>query len=338
MVNMAIKVGINGFGSIGRRFLRVARQRKGMQVVAVNDLTDAATLAHLLKYDSNYGTLDEQVTATADGISVGDSRIRVTSERDPSRIPWKELGVQVVIEATGRFRDRQRVATHLDPGGARKVIICAPAKDEDLTVVMGVNHQRYDPARHHILSNASCTTNCLAPVAKVLNDEFVIRNGMMTTVHAYTNDQVLLDLQHSDLRRARAAALSIIPTSTGAASAIGTVLPELKGKLNGFAFRVPTPVVSVVDLVVNVERSATEENVNAVMRGQAAGAMRGILSVSDVPLVSSDFKGNPHSAVVDALSTMVVGDMVKVVAWYDNEWAYCERLADVVEYLVARGV
>lgn len=335
---MAIKVGINGFGSIGRRFLRVARQRKGMQVVAVNDLTDAATLAHLLKYDSNYGTLDEQVTATADGISVGDSRIRVTSERDPSRIPWKELGVRVVIEATGRFRDRQRVATHLDPGGARKVIICAPAKDEDLTVVMGVNHQRYDPARHHILSNASCTTNCLAPVAKVLNDEFVIRNGMMTTVHAYTNDQVLLDLQHSDLRRARAAALSIIPTSTGAASAIGTVLPELKGKLNGFAFRVPTPVVSAVDLVVNVERSATEENVNAAMRGQAAGAMRGILSVSDVPLVSSDFKGNPHSAVVDALSTMVVGDMVKVVAWYDNEWAYCERLADVVEYLVARGV
>lgn len=335
---MAMKVGINGFGSIGRRFLRVAWQRTSMQVVAVNDLTDPATLAHLLKYDSNYGVLDEQVTATADSMTVGGSRIRVTSERDPSRIPWKEMGVQVVIEATGRFRDRQQVGAHLDPGGAFKVIICAPAKDEDLTVVMGVNHKSYDPLRHHILSNASCTTNCLAPVAKVLNDEFVIRNGMMTTVHAYTNDQVLLDLQHSDLRRARAAALSIIPTSTGAASAIGTVLPELKGKLNGFAFRVPTPVVSVVDLVVNVERPVTEEKVNAAMRRQASGAMQGILKVSEVPLVSTDFKGDRHSAVVDALSTMVIGDMVKVVAWYDNEWAYCERLADVVEMVAAQGL
>ncbi|MEW6524684.1 MAG: type I glyceraldehyde-3-phosphate dehydrogenase [Bacillota bacterium] len=335
---MAIKVGINGFGSIGRRFLRVALDRKDIKVVAINDLTDPPTLAHLLKYDSNYGTLDAEVTADGDTINVDGSLIKVLAERDPARLPWGQLGAQVIIESTGRFRDRQRAGLHLDPGGARKVIISAPAKGEDLTMVMGVNDQIYDPARHHILSNASCTTNCLAPVAKVLNDEFGIRNGLMTTVHAYTNDQVLLDLQHSDLRRARAAALSIIPTSTGAASAIGLVLPELKGKLNGFALRVPTPVVSVVDLVVNVQRPATDESVNEAMRKYASGPMKGILAVSDVPLVSIDFKGSKHSAIVDAPSTMVVDDMVKVVAWYDNEWAYCERLADLVEYVARLGL
>jgi glyceraldehyde 3-phosphate dehydrogenase len=335
---MAVAVGINGFGSIGRRFLRVVGRRSGIKVVAINDLTDPTTLAHLLKYDSNYGTWDAEVAADGESIVVNGDRIRVVSERDPARLPWGELGVGVVIESTGRFRDRDRAALHISPAGARKVIISAPAKGEDLTVVMGVNEEVYDPARHHLLSNASCTTNCLAPVAKVLNDEFGIVRGLMTTVHAYTNDQVLLDLQHSDLRRARAAAMSIIPTSTGAAAAIGLVLPELKGRLNGFALRVPTPVVSVVDLVVNVEQPVTDESVNNAFRRAAQGRLAGILDVSDVPLVSVDYKGTTHSAVVDALSTMVIGDMVKVVAWYDNEWAYCERLADLVEYVAARGL
>lgn len=335
---MAVKVGINGFGSIGRRFTRIALGHPGVEVVAVNDITDAATLAHLLKYDSNYGILDAEVKAAKDTIFINNQSIKVFSKTDPAQIPWKEQGVDVVIESTGRFTDREKAALHL-AGGAKKVIISAPAKGEDLTIVLGVNDKSYDPARHQVISNASCTTNSLAPVAKVLNDHFGIVKGLMTTVHSYTNDQRILDLPHKDLRRARAAALSIIPTTTGAAKAIGLVLPELKGKLNGFSLRVPTPTVSVTDLVAEVRRSTSSDEVNAALQRAAAGELKGILAYCDEPLVSMDFKGNPASSIVDAGSTMVVeGNLVKVVAWYDNEWGYSSRLVDLVEFLAEKGL
>ena len=332
-----VRVGINGFGSIGRRFLRATVREPNIEVVAINDLTDPKTLAHLLKYDSNYGTWADEVEVEGDGLRIGDRMVKVVAEKDPAKLPWGELNVDVVVESTGRFRDRKSAGLHLDPAGAKKVVISAPAKGEDITVVMGVNHQEYRPDAHNIISNASCTTNCLAPVAKVLDDEFDIVKGLMTTVHAYTNDQVLLDIQHGDLRRARAAALSIIPSSTGAAQAIGLVLPGLKGKLNGFALRVPTPTVSVVDLVVNLGRTASAEQVNDALRSAASGPLAGIMGVSDAPLVSVDYKGDPRSSVVDAASTMVIDDMVKVVAWYDNEWAYCERLVDLITYMADQG-
>lgn len=336
---MAVRVGINGFGSIGRRFYRIARGRPGVEVVAVNDLTDPRTLAHLLKYDSNYGTLEAEVRATDTSILVDGQEIRVTAERDPANLRWGELGVDVVIESTGRFTDREKAVLHRDAGGAKKVVISAPAKGEDITIVMGVNEHRYDPAGHHVMSNASCTTNCLAPVAKVLHERFGIVKGFMNTVHSYTNDQVTLDLPHRDLRRARAAALNIIPTTTGAAKAVSLVLPELKGRLHGFALRVPTPTVSLVNLVALVSRPVTAEEVNEAFRQAAGGALAGILAVSDEPLVSMDYKGSEYSAVVDALSTYVVdGDLVSVAAWYDNEWGYSARLVDLVEYLGRRGL
>jgi len=336
---MTVRVGINGFGSIGKRFYRIAMGRPDVEVVAVNDLTDAKTLAHLLKYDSNYGTLQADVSALDDSIVVNGKPIKVLAQKDPGVLPWRDLGVDIVLESTGRFTDREKAALHLNPGGAKKVVISAPAKNEDITIVMGVNEERYDPRAHSVISNASCTTNCLAPVAKVINDEFGIVKGLMTTVHAYTNDQQLLDLPHKDLRRARAAALSIIPTTTGAAKAVGLVLPELKGKLNGFALRVPVPVVSIVDLVCEVKREVTVEEVNEALRAAAGGRMKGILGVSDEPLVSSDFKGMSYSSMVDAQSTMVIGgNMVKVVAWYDNEWGYCMRLVDLVQYMAGKGL
>ncbi|MCL6562151.1 MAG: type I glyceraldehyde-3-phosphate dehydrogenase [Firmicutes bacterium] len=334
-----VRVGINGFGSIGRRFLRIALAQRDFEVVAINDLTDAKTLAHLLKYDSNYGPLAEAVYAEGDHLVVGPWRARVFRERDPERIPWAQEGVDLVIESTGLFTDAAKARAHIDAGGAKRVIISAPAKGEDITVVLGVNADQYDPARHRIISNASCTTNCLAPVAKVLDEAFGIESGLMTTVHSYTNDQRLLDLPHSDLRRARAAAMNIIPTGTGAAKAIHLVLPQLKGKMNGMALRVPTSVVSIVDLVVRTERPATVEAVNARFREAAEGALRGILRYCEEPLVSSDFKGDTHSSIFDALETMVVGErMVKVLAWYDNEWGYTNRLVDLARLVAQKGV
>ncbi len=336
---MAVRVGINGFGSIGRRFYRIAMERPGIEVVAVNDLTDPGTLAHLLKYDSNYGTLAADVSAGEGVIRVGGKEVKVTAERDPANLRWGDLGVDIVIESTGRFTDREKAALHRDAGGAKKVIISAPAKNEDITIVMGVNEEKYNPARHHVLSNASCTTNCLAPVAKVLHQEFGIVKGFMNTVHSYTNDQVTLDFPHKDLRRARAAALNIIPTTTGAAKAVALVLPELKGKLHGFALRVPTPTVSLVNLVAQVSRPVTAEEVNHALKVAAAGPLKGILGVSGEPLVSMDYKGSSYSSVVDALSTYVVdGDLVSVAAWYDNEWGYSTRLVDLVEYVAAKGL
>ena len=314
---MKIRVGINGFGSIGKRFLRIAAERPEIEVVAINDLTDAATLAHLLKYDSNYGTYDADVASAERQNYRQWARYRCSRPEGPRQHPLGDYGVDIVIESTGVFVTSGRA--HLQ-AGAKKVIISAPAKEEDLTIVLGVNEQDYDPKKHHVISNASCTTNCLAPVAKVLHEEFGIITGLMTTIHAYTNDQRVLDLPHKDLRRARAAALSIIPTTTGAARAVYLVLPELEGRLNGFALRVPTPTVSVVDLVCEVEKPAAAEDVNAVFRHKAQESLKGVLAVSDEPLVSIDFKGNSHSAIVDALSTMSEGNLVKVVAWYDNEW------------------
>ncbi|MBC7105552.1 MAG: type I glyceraldehyde-3-phosphate dehydrogenase [Firmicutes bacterium] len=335
---MAVKVGINGFGRIGRLCYRAALGRPDVEIVAVNDLTDAATLAHLLKYDSVHGTLPREVRAAEDRFYVDGREVRVLAERDPARLPWGELGVQVVIESTGRFTNAHDAAKHL-AAGAKKVIISAPAKEEDLTVVLGVNEDRYDPARHHVISNASCTTNCLAPVAKVLHREFGILQGLMTTAHAYTNDQQVLDLAHKDLRRARAAGMSIIPTTTGAARAVGLVLPELQGKLNGLALRVPVPNVSVVDLVATVSRPVTREEVNGALKRAAEGDLRGILAYTDEPLVSRDFNGDPHSAIVDGPSTMVIdGTLVKVLAWYDNEWGYSNRVIDLVAYIAARGL
>ncbi|MEW6032362.1 MAG: type I glyceraldehyde-3-phosphate dehydrogenase [Bacillota bacterium] len=336
---MTHRVGINGFGRIGRQFLRIALEKGGFEVAAVNDLTDPETLAHLLKHDSNYGTYPGEVRATEGGLSVGGRTIRVLSEPDPAKLPWGDLGVKVVIESTGAFTAREKAALHIDKGGARKVIISAPAKNEDLTIVLGVNEDAYDPAAHRVISMASCTTNCLAPVAKVLHQEFGIEMGLMTTVHAYTNDQRILDLPHKDLRRARAAAVNIIPTTTGAAKAVSLVLPELKGRLNGFAIRVPTATVSVVDLVATFSRPVTVEAINDAFKRAAAGPLGRYLDITYEPLVSGDFKGTEKSSIVDALSTMVVGDrMGKVVAWYDNEWAYACRLVDLVNFLAGKGL
>ena len=335
---MAVKVGINGFGRIGRNIMRAAMKHKDIDFVAVNDLTNAATLAHLLKYDSVIGNLDAEVKASADGITVNGDEFKVLAIKDPAQLPWKDLGVDVVFESTGLFTDRDGAAKHLT-AGAKKVIITAPAKKPDVTVVLGVNEGNYDPARHQIISNASCTTNCLAPVAKVLHESFGIKKGWMTTVHSYTNDQQLLDLPHKDLRRARAAALSMIPTTTGAASAMGEVMPALKGRLDGFSMRVPTPNVSVVDLSAVLEKPTTGEAVNAALRAAANGPLKGILAISDDPLVSIDFKGNPNSSIVDSAYTKVMdGDFVKVVSWYDNEWGYSNRCVDLLELLVKKGL
>jgi glyceraldehyde 3-phosphate dehydrogenase len=335
---MAVRVGINGFGRIGRNIMRAALGSNDIDFVAVNDLTSAATLAHLLKYDSVLGNLHATVKATGDGISVDSEQFKVLSVKDPAQLPWKDLGVDVVFEATGLFTDRDSAAKHL-AAGARKVIITAPGKKPDVTIVLGVNDDKYDPAKHHIISNASCTTNCLAPLAKVIHDRFTIQKGWMTTVHSYTNDQQLLDLPHKDLRRARAAALSIIPTTTGAALAVGEVMPDLKGKLDGFAMRVPTPNVSTVDLVAIVNRKTTVDELNAAFREAANGAMKGILAVSDDPLVSIDFRGNPNSSIVDSPYTKVMdGDFVKVLSWYDNEWGYSNRCVDLLRKIAARGL
>src|SRR5438093_3376082 len=335
---MPVRVGINGFGRIGRNIMRAALGDKNIDFVAVNDLTNAATLAHLLKYDSVLGNLHARVEATGDGISVDGDSFKVLSVRDPAQLPWKALGVDVVFESTGLFTKRDDAAKHV-AAGAKKVVVTAPAKGPDITVVLGVNDDKYDPARHQIISNASCTTNCLAPLAKVIHQQFGIRKGWMTTIHSYTNDQNLLDLPHKDLRRARAAALSMIPTTTGAAVAVGEVLPELKGKLDGFAMRVPTPNVSVVDLAALVDRKTTAEDVNAALKAAADGPLRGILGYSTDELVSVDFKGNPQSSILDAPYTKVMdGDFVKVLSWYDNEWGYSSRCVDLLRALVKRGL
>jgi glyceraldehyde 3-phosphate dehydrogenase len=333
---MSSRVGINGFGRIGRDVLRTALGRDTLEIVAVNDLTDARTLAHLLKYDSVGGIFDAEVRAKDGALTVNGQAITVLAERDPAKLPWKDLGVDLVVESTGLFTDREDAAKHLDAGAAR-VIITAPAKDPDVTIVLGVNEQAYDRNQHHIISNASCTTNCLAPVAKVLLDTFGIQHGFMTTVHAYTNDQRILDLPHRDLRRARAAAVSMIPTTTGAATSVGLVLPPLKGKLDGLAIRVPTPNVSVVDFVADVERETSKAEVNEAFRKAAEGALRGVLAYSEEPLVSVDFNRNPHSAIVDASLTNVVDKrLVKVIAWYDNEWGYACRVCDLIAHIGPR--
>ncbi|HEX6067113.1 MAG TPA: type I glyceraldehyde-3-phosphate dehydrogenase [Longimicrobiales bacterium] len=331
---MATKVAINGFGRIGRNILRAAKRHKaGFDFVAVNDITDNKTLAHLLKYDSVHGKYPGTVEATGEGLLVDGDKLRVTSEKDPAALPWKELGVDIVFESTGRFTDREAAAKHL-AAGAKKVIITAPAKGEDVTIVMGVNQDKYDAKAHTVISNASCTTNCLVPVVKVLRDKFGFKRGVMMTCHSYTNDQNILDLPHKDLRRARAAAMSMIPTTTGAAKATALVIPELKGKIDGLSIRVPTPDVSVVDLTAELEKNVTIEEVNNAFREAANGDLKGILAVSDEPLVSVDYVGNPHSAIVDLMSTFVVGDtMVKVMAWYDNEWGYSVRCVDLAGYI-----
>jgi glyceraldehyde 3-phosphate dehydrogenase len=330
---MAIKVGINGFGRIGRMVLRAALKRDDIAFLAFNDLTDPNTLAHLLTYDSVHGKIEAEVEVEGDSIVVDGKKIRVLSERDPGKLPWKDLGVDIVIESTGFFRDRAMASKHLD-AGAKKVIISAPAKDPDITVVLGVNHELYDPANHHIISNASCTTNSLAPVCKVLLDVFGIKKGLMTTVHSYTTDQRLLDFPHEDLRRARAAALSMVITTTGAAKAVSLVLPELAGKMNGMSLRVPTPNVSLTDLVVQLERPASADEVNKAFEDASKGSLKGILEYCTKPLVSSDFNGNNASSIVDSLSTMAIGDdMVKVLAWYDNEFGYANRLVDLTQYI-----
>ncbi|MFC2171164.1 type I glyceraldehyde-3-phosphate dehydrogenase [Acidobacteriota bacterium] len=334
---MAIKLGINGFGRIGRMVLRRAVEVGGFDFVGINDITDARTLGHLLKYDSVGGIFTGEVSVKGTSLFVNGDEIKIYAERDPANLPWGDLGAEIVIESTGLFRDRENASKHLK-AGAKKVLISAPAKDPDLTVVMGVNQDKYDPANHHLISNASCTTNCLAPVAKVLNDEFGIQKGIMTTIHSYTNDQRILDLPHKDLRRARAAALSMIPTTTGAAKAVALVLPELQGKLDGFAIRVPTPNVSVVDLSAVLERSATPDEINAAFTREAAGALKGVLSVCTEPRVSIDFNGNDNSSIVDADFTKVVmGNLVKVLSWYDNEWGYSCRLVDLARYVVEKG-
>jgi glyceraldehyde 3-phosphate dehydrogenase len=334
---MTVKVGINGFGRIGRNAYRAIRQYNAdIDIVAVNDITSAATLAHLLKYDTILGPFPGPVEVADDSLVVDGRTFKVLAERDPQRLPWADLGADIVIESTGLYADANKARAHLD-AGARKVVITAPAKNEDATFVMGVNHQMYDPGQHHVVSNASCTTNCLAPVAKVLNDRFGIESGLMTTVHAYTNDQKLLDAPHSDLRRARAAAVAIIPTSTGAAQAVSLVLPELKGKFHGMSLRVPVPDVSLVDLTVNLGKSVTAEEINDEMREAADGALQGILAVCDEELVSADFLHNSHSAILDAPSTMVItGRTAKVLAWYDNEWGYSCRVVDLVGHMAAR--
>jgi glyceraldehyde 3-phosphate dehydrogenase len=336
---MAIKVGINGFGRIGRNVFRAAFGREDVEIVAVNDLTDAGTLAMLLKYDSVHGQFEGDVYAEGNDLIVNGKKVHVLAEREPGKLPWGELGVDIVVESTGRFTDKKHAVAHIEGGGAKKVIISAPATNEDITVVMGVNEDQYDPANHHVISNASCTTNCLAPFAKILHEKLGIKHGLMTTVHSYTNDQNILDLPHKDMRRARAAAMSIIPTTTGAAKAVALVLPELKGKLNGFAMRVPTPNVSVVDLNVEVEKPTTVEEVNAMLKEAANGELKGILGYSDLPLVSIDYNGNSNSSTIDALSTMVIdGTMVKVVSWYDNEWGYSNRVVDLCAFMAQKGL
>jgi glyceraldehyde 3-phosphate dehydrogenase len=336
---MAVKVGINGFGRIGRNVLRASLNDPNLEFVAVNDLTDPKTLAHLLKYDSILGNLKQNISAGTDSISIDGRTIKVFAEKDPAKLPWESVGAQVVVESTGRFTDAADAKKHMR-GPVKKVIISAPAKNEDFTVVLGVNHQAYDPARHHIISNASCTTNCLAPIAKVVNDEFKIVCGTMTTIHSYTNDQVILDFPHKDLRRARAAAISMIPTSTGAAKALRLVIPELDGKLDGFSMRVPTPNVSVVDLVAFVEKKTTAEQVNAALKkASESDPLKRYLGYEENELVSADFKGDSRSSIVDAPMTRVVaGTCVKVISWYDNEWGYSSRVRDLINYMAGKGL
>lgn len=332
------KIGINGFGRIGREVFRVASKNPDVEVVAINDLGDVAQLAHLLKYDSIHGIFDKEVSVEDDCIVVDGKKIKVYHSPNPAEIGWGEAGADIVVEATGRFTEAEKAKAHLE-GGAKKVIISAPAKGEDITIVMGVNEEKYDPAKHTIISNASCTTNCLAPFAKVLMDNFGIESGLMTTVHSYTNDQKILDLPHKDMRRARAAACSIIPTTTGAAKAVALVIPELKGKLNGFAMRVPTPNVSITDLTVVLEKETTAEEINAKLKEAAEGKLKGIMGYCDLPLVSKDFNGDPRSSIIDALSTMMVGPrMAKVVSWYDNEWGYSNRIVDLCKYIGSKGL
>lgn len=334
----AIKVGINGFGRIGRNVMRTALGDKDIEFVGVNDLTDTKTLAHLLKYDSVMGNLDHAISASGDSITVEGDTFRVFAEKDPAAIPWEEVGAQIVIESTGRFTKAEDARKHLR-GSVKKVIISAPAKGEDVTIVLGVNENVYDPANHHIISNASCTTNCLAPVAKVIHEKFGIKNALMNTIHSYTNDQHLLDLPHKDLRRARAAAVSMIPTSTGAAKAVALVIPELKGRFDGISVRVPTPDVSLVDVVMNVEKATTTEEVNQALKDAANGELKGILAFSEEPLVSIDYRGNPNSSIVDAENTKVIGDTcVKVLSWYDNEWGYSCRVRDLVKFVADKGL
>ncbi len=335
---MTKKIGINGFGRIGRMVLRAILENPELEVVAINDITDAKTLAHLLKYDSVHGKAKFQVEAQEGALAVNGKSIKIYAERDPGNIPWKQHGIEYVVESTGLFADKEKAEVHITKGGARKVIISAPAKNEDITIVMGVNEDKYDPAAHHVVSNASCTTNCLAPVAKVLNDKFGIEKGLMTTIHSYTGDQRIHDAPHKDLRRARAGAVSMIPTSTGAAKAISLVIPDLKGKLDGFAIRVPTPNVSVVDLVFNVKKATSIEEVNAAIKEAAATTRnKGILAYSEEPLVSIDFNGDPHSSIFDALSTKVIdGNLVKVLSWYDNEWGYSCRVRDLILYMASK--
>ncbi len=337
---MATNVGINGFGRVGRQVLRIVQEqhRSDLNVVAVNDLTDTNTNAHLFKYDSNYGKYPGTVEAAEDAVVVDGKRVKVLAERDPGKIPWKDYGVEVVIESTGLFTDPAKAQAHFQ-GGAKKVIISAPAKGDILTVVMGVNEKDYDSKKHNIISNASCTTNCIAPVIKILHENFGITRGLMTTAHSYTNDQRLLDMQHKDLRRARSAALNIVPTSTGAARVVGVVIPELKGKLNGIALRVPTPTVSICDFVADLKQKVTAEEVNRAFKVAAEGNLKGILEYCEEPLVSVDFRGNPASSIFDAESTMVIdGNMVKVLAWYDNEWGYSCRLVDLTAYIISKGL
>ncbi len=337
---MATRVGINGFGRIGRQSLKAMMERhpRDLEVVAMNDLTDTKTNAHLLKYDSTYGHFPGEIETTPDSLIVNGHTIKVISQRDPAQIPWSDLGVELVLESTGLFTDASKAAAHLH-GGAKKVIISAPAKGEDITLVLGVNEDMYDPRTHNIISNASCTTNCLAPAAKVLNDTFGIERGMMNTIHSYTNDQRILDQVHKDLRRARSAGVNIIPTTTGAARALALVIPELKGRFDGMSLRVPTVTVSVVDFVADVRKEATKEAVNDAYKQAAAGSLKGILDYTEEPLVSTDFRGDDHSSIIDGLSTMVVGtNMVKVVAWYDNEWGYSCRVADLVHFLAEKGL
>ncbi len=334
---MAVKVGINGFGRIGRNVFRACMGNPEIEIVAVNDLTSPETLAHLLKYDSILGNLNHEITAGEGFISVDGKKLKVHAERDPAKLDWSSSGVQIVIESTGHFTDATKARAHLH-GTVKKVIISAPASNEDATFVMGVNEKTYDPAKHNVISNASCTTNCLAPIAKVLNDSFGIVSGLMNTIHSYTNDQVTLDFPHKDLRRARAAGLNIIPTSTGAAKALHLVLPELKGKLDGFSLRVPTPVVSVVDLTVQTEKPVSVAAVNDAMKAAAEGPLKGILGYETAPLVSMDYKGNPLSSIVDAPSTKVIGNVVKVISWYDNEWGYSNRIRDLVLYVAKKGL
>jgi len=332
---MAIKVGINGFGRIGRCFFRAAWDDDGVEVVGINDLFSPAQLAHMLKYDSVHGRFAPEVEATDGGLKVGGKEIKVTAIKDPAELPWNELGVAVAAECTGIFRKRPDAAKHLE-AGAKKVVISAPAVEPDGTFVLGVNHETYEPDKHHVISNASCTTNCLAPVAKVLDDSFGIECGLMTTTHSYTNDQRILDLAHKDLRRARAAAVSMIPTTTGAAKAVGLVMPHLAGRLNGMSIRVPTPNVSVIDLVSSLRAKPSVEEVNAALKAAAEGPLKGILRYCDEPLVSCDFNGDPHSSIVDAPSTYAVDNMVKVLSWYDNEWGYSSRLVDLINYIMSR--